>query len=230
MRSDLRTMRAVVDELAAGARPVPGARVPRTPLPLPTVRRIEPAPVPPPRTDLRTTLEDRRSVLRYGPDPVSTDLVLALLGEALRRDRRSWALDAAAGPLEAVVVALRSSDHPTGVYRVTADRADLVAGLDELGPPEDLGVQREFARACGMVVMYAGLDQADAWAGAHGYRVAMLRASMATYDFHLRSQAHGLVGTIFGGFVPSSVRHLVLADGVTRHALVAVTYAAPTPS
>jgi hypothetical protein len=50
---------------------------------------------------------------------------------------------------------------------------------------------------------------------------------MALYDFHLNCQANGLVGTMFGGFIGSAVRNLLQSDGVTRHPLIAATYAHP---
>lgn len=177
--------------------------------------------------NLQETLELRRSTLQYSTEPASTRLILSLLSETLRNDSKKWGLDAELGVLEAFVFVFRSKDLPDGVYRVVAGDCTYIANIDELGPPENLGVQREFSTGAGIVSVYANLDQADDWAGAHGYRVALLRASMATYDFHLRSQSMGYVGTIFGGFIPTSVRNLVNSDGIVRHPLLAVTYALP---
>jgi hypothetical protein len=176
---------------------------------------------------LYETLLERRSSLRYADRPVRTGAVLHLLQGALGRDRGDWGLDGDAGPLEAFVFALRSEGMAAGVYRVTAQEVSFVAPASALGDPENLGVQREFAGAGGIVGMYAALDRADSWAGAHGYRVCVTRASMALYDFHLRCQSHGLVGTLFGGFIGSAVRDLVRSDGVTRHPLLSATYALP---
>ena len=88
-------------------------------------------------------------------------------------------------------------------------------------------VQKEFARAGAIVSVAADLDQADAWAGAHGYRHAMTRAAAVIYSVHLRSAARGLTGTVFAGLSPSAVRHLLDSDGVSRHQMLAVTIAAP---
>ncbi|AEV84646.1 tpaF [Actinoplanes sp. SE50] len=180
-----------------------------------------------PHADLRDTLLARRSSLRYADEPVRTELVIALLHAALRRDRLDWRLDDAAGPVEAFVFAVRSRGLPAGVYRVTAHDCSFLAPVEALGDVEDLGVQREFAGAGGIVAMYASLDRADSWAGPHGYRMSVVRAAAALYDFHLGCQSYGLTGTLFGGFIAAAVRRLVRGDGVTRHPLLSATYAHP---
>ncbi|MFG2092771.1 tpaF [Streptomyces sp. NPDC048612] len=177
--------------------------------------------------DLHDTLQARRSSLHYRDAPVRTDLILSSVREALARDSGDWALDDDIGPLEAFVFALRSEGKPAGVYRVTAQEASFIAPASAIGDPERLGVQREFADAAGMVTVCANLDAADSWGGAHGFRLSAVRASMSLYDFHLRCQSHGLVGTIFGGFIGAAVRNLIQSDGVTRHPLLAATYAHP---
>ncbi|MFF9275074.1 nitroreductase family protein [Streptomyces griseosporeus] len=226
MRSDLSTMRPLLDGFASRTPTSDGLSARRTPVPFPDAEPAADQGAEAGR-DLHDTLLGRRSSLRYADAPVRTGLVLHLLKGALGRDSGDWGLDDAAGPLEAFVFALRSEGMPPGVYRVTAEEASFVAPAAALGDPEDLGVQREFATAGGIVSMYAALDRADAWAGAHGYRVSVTRASMALYDFHLRCQAHGLVGTLFGGFIGSAVRTVVHSDGVTRHPLLSATYALP---
>jgi hypothetical protein len=179
--------------------------------------------------DLHATLLARRSSLQYADEPVRTDLILHLSQEALRRDFADWALDDDTGPLEAFVFALRSEGKPAGVYRVTAQESSFIAPTSVIGDPQLLGIQREFADAAGIVSVYANVDRADSWAGSHGYRLCVVRASMALYDFHLRCQSNGLVGTMFGGFIASAVRNLVQSDGATRHSLIAATYAHPVP-
>ncbi|MCC2278359.1 tpaF [Streptomyces sp. ET3-23] len=230
MRNDLDTMRTVLEGLASRTSTSDGLASERRPVPFADAVPVETALQDGdlrPAHDLRDTLRRRRSTLQYGQEPVRTDVILSLLRDVLGRDRDDWGLDTAAGPLEAFVFAFRSEGAPAGVYRVTAEETARLAGLDALGPVEELGVQREFSTAAGIVALYANLDRADSWAGSHGYRVALVRASMATYDVHLRCQALGLVGTVFGGLIPSSVRHLVHADGVARHPLLATTYARP---
>jgi len=195
--------------------PFPGAR------PVPTVGRQAGVAA----RDLRSTLEGRHSTLHYGLDPVRTSDVLATVTDALRRDGLDW--HDGAGPLEAFVFAMRSDDLDPGVYRVTPVAAERV--IDLPGPDHlvDLGVQREFATAAGIVSVAADLDHADTWAGAHGYRVAMLRASAAVYDVNLRLQATGLVGTVYAGFIPGAVRRMLRTDGASRQQMFATTYACP---
>ncbi|MEU0101978.1 tpaF [Streptomyces sp. NPDC006267] len=230
MRNDLTSMTDLLEGFGSRAGTSDGLAAERAPVPfadavptVPAAREDEVRPV----HDLRETLLLRRSSLHYAPRPVRTDVVLTLLREVLARDGEDWGLDAEAGALEAFVFAFRSEGAAPGLYRVTADETCRLAGLEEIGPPESLGVQREFATGAGIVALYANLDRADSWAGAHGYRVSAVRAAMATYDLNFRLQALGLVGTLFGGFIPSSVHHLVQSDGVSRHSLLATTYAQP---
>ncbi|WP_346138524.1 tpaF [Streptomyces coeruleofuscus] len=225
-------MQPLLDGFAARARTSDGLAAHRSPMPFadatPVAIDEQEAAHGHPR-DLSATLLTRRSSLHYADAPVRTDLVLSLLQHALRRDSDGWELDDDAGPLEAFVFALRSEGKPAGVYRVTARELSFIAPTSVVGDPELLGVQREFADAGGIVSLYANIDRADSWAGSHGYRLCAVRASMALYDFHLRCQSHGLVGTMFGGFIGSAVRNLVQSDGVTRHPLLAATYAHPAP-
>lgn len=245
MRSDVETMAAVRDALASRLPTSDGRAADRVIVGFDDLEIVAtggrsdsgPADVPverddvPVERDYEQTLRVRWSSLDYSPRPVDTDSVIASLQEALKADRATWGLDSGAGALEAFVFAFRSEGREPGVYRVLADECRFVAPLDRIGPVEDLGVQREFSTGAGIVSMHVDLDRADSWGGAHGYRVAALRASMATYDFHVRCQARGLVGTIFGGFIPASVRGLVRDDGVSRHPMMAVTYAhAPEPT
>ena len=230
MRSDSTMMQPLLDAFPSRARTSDGLAAHRSPMPFadatPVTVDEQAAAAGDPR-DLHDTLRTRRSSLQYGDQPVRTDLVLGLLQTALRRDSGDWGLDEDTGPLEAFVFALRSEDKPAGVYRVTALESSFIAPAPSIGDPELLGVQREFADAGGIVSVCASLDRADSWAGSHGYRLCAVRASMALYDFHLRCQSHGLVGTMFGGFIGAAVRNLIQSDGVTRHPLLAATYAQP---
>ena len=222
-------MRPLIDTFASRASSGDGLAARRSPAPFAaaTPVAIDESPVPDNPKDLAATLRARRSSLQYGVEPVHTDLILRLVREALSRDFEDWGLDEATGPLEAFVFALRSAGKPAGVYRVTAHESSFIAPASAIGDPELLGVQREFADAGGIVTVGANLDRADSWAGSHGYRLCAVRASMALYEFHLNCQSNGLVGTIFGGFIGSAVRDLIQNDGVTRHQLLAATYAHP---
>ncbi|MDA2804666.1 tpaF [Nocardiopsis suaedae] len=228
MRTDHTTMLAVLEGLASRTPTGDGKAAAREPAPFPSAEEVDidlSVSGGEPERDLYETLSARRSTLRYSPAPVRTGPVLRLAQEALARDEEDWGEAVEAGPLEAFVFALRSEGLPEGVYRVTAEGCARVAPPDSIGDPEDLGVQREFATGAGIVTLFAGLDRADAWAGPHGYRSVVVRAAMATYDIHLKLQAHGLVGTVFGGFIAAAVRAAAKSDGVTRHPLLSTTYA-----
>lgn len=174
--------------------------------------------------DLWKILKSRASSLHYGSSGISGEMVARMTQVALSKDENLWKLEGMAGPLEAFIFSFKSTDWPTGIYRVTSSTVTRIGNLEEVGPLENLGIQKEFVSGSGIVSIYASLDRADQWAGAHGYRIACLRASMALYDFHLRGFENGLIGCIFGGFIPSSVRKLTKTDGVTRHPLLAATY------
>lgn len=223
-------MSSLLETFGDRREPAPSGRAPRAFLDATPVSVDLDAELSGAHLDLHDTLLGRRSSLHYDTKPVSTRLILGLLRRALARDVADWQLDDAAGPVEAFVFALRSANLPAGVYRVTADGQAFIAPVTALGDPENIGVQREFSTAAGIVTVYGGLDMADAWAGSHGYRICVIRAAMALYDFHLGCQSHGLSGTLFGGFIASSVRNLVHSDGVTRHPLLSSTYGAPVES
>ncbi|MEU7027760.1 tpaF [Streptomyces sp. NPDC046275] len=234
MRTDSSLMEPLLDAFAERTPTGDGRAAERAPMPFADAVPVTgtgtgAGPDARPPFDLHDTLQARRSTLRYGDAPVRTDLVLRLLGEALARDTADWALDDAMGPLEAFVFALRSEGRPAGVYRVTAGETSFLAPASAIGDPELMGVQREFADGAGIVTVCVNLDAADSWAGAHGFRLAAVRASMALYDFHLRCQSHRLAGTVFGGFIGASVRNLIQSDGTTRHPLLSATYAHPHP-
>lgn len=172
------------------------------------------------RSLLRTLLE-RSSRLDYADEPIPLLPILRLLQESLERDRLHWGNDDY--QFEAFLFALRPLDCQPGVYRVTTNGVQLVGpGPDD---PSALGVQREFAEAAAVVSVAANLDSADSSAGAHGYRLAMFRATEVVYSFHLSCVSEGLVGTVFAGFIPATARQLIRSDGVTRHQMFAVTVA-----
>lgn len=177
--------------------------------------------------DLRQTFERRSSTTDYAPEPLDAAPLLADVRAALVEDAEDWGEDAGVGSLEPFVLLLRPCGGRPGVYRVRPDGVDLLGDPPSPEEIEGMTVQKEFARAGAIVSVAADLDQADAWAGAHGYRHAMARAAAVIYSVHLRSAARGLTGTVFAGLSPSAVRHLLDSDGVSRHQMLAVTIAAP---
>lgn len=176
---------------------------------------------------LRELLEHRSSALAYGTDGLFITERLASLRDALRRDRSDWGDTARDVPLEGFLFALNCIDLPPGVYRVDDDIAAHIGDLPTEEHREDLAVQKEFARASAIVSVAADLDRADTWGGTHGYRIAMARAAAVVYDFHLDCVGQGLVGTVFAGFIPASVRTSLQSDGARRQPMFAATVAPP---
>jgi len=227
MRSDYSLMNKMIAGFSAPGPTADGASADRVLERLASERPVDLPEAPAPGLSLRETFDRRSSSLSYGTDGLFLTDQLTALRQALRQDRDDWGEAAASVPLEGFVFALRSIDLAPGIYRVDADGA---ARVGELPAPEhwdELGVQKEFAAAGAIVSVAVDLDRADSWAGTHGYRVAMARAAGAIYDLHLSSVAHGLVGTVFAGFIPASVRHVLHSDGASRHQMFAMTVAPP---
>ena len=158
--------------------------------------------------ELRDTLEQRSSSLNYSNYGIEILPRIAEIQKALRRDVADWGVTAQAMPLECYIFAFRPSDISLGIYRVDTESATCVDALPPEDRWEDLGVQKEFARAGAIVSVAANLDQADSWGGTHGYRVSMTRCASLIYDFHLQFVSRGLVGTVFAGFIPAAVREI----------------------
>jgi hypothetical protein len=49
----------------------------------------------------------------------------------------------------------------------------------------------------------------------------------AAYTMWLDAVASGLVGTVFAGFIPASVRRPLKSDGTSRHQIFALALGAP---
>ncbi|VEG28618.1 hypothetical protein [Actinomyces howellii] len=233
MRSDYQTLTRIIEGFSASsASPAGPAAVGRTRRPLTPLRPevmtladLAQAGAPAPH-DLRSTLERRSSRVDYADEPVDARALMSTVHDALVEDLRRWGRDAPGQP-EPFVLLLRATGLDPGVYRVRAEGVDLLAPLPPDRQLEGLTVQKEFARAGAIVSAAADLDEADAWAGAHGYRHAMVRCAGLIYSVHLRAAAQDLTGTVFAGLASAAVRHLLDSDGVARHQMFAVTVAVP---
>ena len=177
--------------------------------------------------ELRDTLEQRSSSLNYSNYGIEILPRIAEIQKALRRDVADWGVTAQTMPLECYIFAFRPSDISLGIYRVDTESATCVDVLPPEDRWEDLGVQKEFARAGAIVSVAANLDQADSWGGTHGYRVSMTRCASLIYDFHLQFVSRGLVGTVFAGFIPAAVREILKSDGASRQHMFATTVGLP---
>ncbi len=178
-------------------------------------------------TQLSERLAQRSSSLAYDDKPIAAIRLFGLIQQALLRDALDWGEISDVIPLEIYAFVLRPADVDPGVYHITTAQYQRVADLPSSDHWEDLGVQREFAHAGAIVSAAGNLDQADSWAGTHGYRVLMGRAASTIYDIHLSSVAEGWVGTVFAGFIPSAVRVSLASDGASRQQVFATTVAMP---
>lgn len=220
MRSDLASMRAVVDGFP-GHRIADGAAA-RRERPRDHADVVEPPPLPAATRSLATMLRERRSVKSCAPEAVPVDVPVAVSAAALDQDRATWGLDQASGPLEVAVFTVGGDG--TGAFLVTRDGVSRTATADDIGGLDELVIQKELAQAAGIIAVLADLVAADEWGGDHGYRITTTRAAMVAYDIHTRLLRRGLAGTLFGGFISSAARRLVRGDDVTRRPLVALTY------
>ena len=174
-------------------------------------------------------LQTRRSVSHFRDEAVDARCVIHAVAQALEDDERLWGCSETAGLLEAFVFVLRDSvgGPGPGIYQVRRDSAVRMTTAAELGDPIRFGVQEEYFAGSGVVIFCANLDVEDGAGGANGYLVNTLRASMALYEVHVELGCMDVVGSVFGGFIPASLRSLLLADMVTRQQIISCSYGFP---
>jgi Nitroreductase family len=196
------------------------------------------------RAPLLTVLEQRRSIRHFGPQPVAASLVADVVARGVEADIGSWPDHQAQCPLQTDVVAFRLDGLEPGMYRLdavgnpggaagdsVANREYVqVAPLPDPGDLHELTLQREFCDSAVIISIAADLDLVGSLHGAHGYRILMGRAAAAAYTMWLDAVALGLVGTVFAGFIPTSVRRPLRSDGASRHQIFALALGgAPEP-
>ncbi|MCF3121190.1 MULTISPECIES: nitroreductase family protein [Streptomyces] len=186
------------------------------------------------RSSLLTVLEKRRSIRFFGPGPVDASLVADVAARGIEADLASWPQEAERLPLQINVVAFRLGGLEPGMYGLDTSGAERsyvrVAPLPEGEALRGLTIQREFCDSAAIISLAADLDRASELHGAHGYRTLMTRTAAAAYTMWLDAVAVGLVGTVFAGFIPASVRLPLRSDGASRHQLFALALGgAPVP-
>ncbi|MFF9640369.1 nitroreductase family protein [Kitasatospora aureofaciens] len=206
---------------AAGSAPGPARERP-APSPLRPPTRFDP--VDRPRTDLLTTLRKRRSERFFSPDAVPAAVLADVVARGIRADVDSWPQEQEQSALQVDVVAFRLDGLEPGMFGLDAGQREYtpVAPLPAPEALHDLTLQWEFCDSAAIVSIAADLDRASELHGAHGYRKLMGRASAAAYTMWLDAVAAGLVGTVFAGFIPASVRGPLRSDGASRHQLFAL--------
>ncbi|MFI8105624.1 nitroreductase family protein [Streptomyces sp. NPDC086023] len=200
--------------------------------PAPTPEAIGPAVTVGPYTpqtaphDLLTTLEHRRSLRGFSPDPLPAGLLADIMARALAADPDE---DAAGHPLELTVVANRLTGVTPAIHRFDAAARSFtpVMVLPTGAARYGLTLQPEFSDAAAIISIGVGLDAAVRRHGGHGYRLQMTRAGSTAYAMWLDGVAHGLVGSVFAGFIPAAVRGPLLSDGTTRQQVFALALGLP---
>jgi hypothetical protein len=180
------------------------------------------------RVDLLATLHARRSTRFFGPGPITAELLTNVIARGIDDDAATWEQEQLRNPLEVDVVTFRVSGLQPGMY--TLDAPTLAyAMVAALPPPQQLSamtIQREFCDAAAIITVAGDLERAAHTHGAHGYRLLMGRAGAAAYTMWLEGVSCGLVGTVFAGFIPASVRLPLHCDGASRHQLFALAVGA----
>ncbi|MFF8838278.1 hypothetical protein [Streptomyces sp. NPDC015130] len=177
--------------------------------------------------DLLTTLENRRSLRGFSQEPLPAGLLAGIMARTLDLDERD--ADDADCPLEITVVAHRLTGVTPAVHRFDAAAStftpvmELPTGAARYG----LTLQPEFSDAAAIVSIGVPLDAAVHRHGAHGYRLLLTRAGSAAYAMWLDGVAHGLVGSVFAGFIPAAVRGPLLSDGTSRQQIFALALGLP---
>ncbi|GAA1577982.1 nitroreductase family protein [Streptomyces globosus] len=214
---------------ALAERPAPAPAPAPSPQPLGPAVAVGPYAPPTAPHDLLTTLEHRRSLRGFSPAPLPAGLLADIMARALAADAEEDAADAADCPLEFTVVANRLTGIDPAVHRFDAAARTLtpVMELPTGAARYGLTLQPEFSDAAAIVSVGVPLDAAARRHGGHGYRVMLTRAGSAAYAMWLDGVAHGLVGSVFAGFIPAAVRGPLLSDGTTRQQVFALALGLP---
>ncbi|ALO09051.1 Nitroreductase [Streptomyces venezuelae] len=180
--------------------------------------------------DLLTTLENRRSLRGFSQEPLPAGLLAGIMARALELDERDAAYaEEADCPLELTVVAHRLTGVTPAVHRFDAAASsftpvmELPTGAARYG----LTLQPEFSDAAAIISIGVPLDAAVHRHGGHGYRLLLTRAGSVAYAMWLDGVAHGLVGSVFAGFIPAAVRGPLLSDGTSRQQIFALALGLP---
>lgn len=218
------------DDLRTAPAPVP----PRLRSPLagegPAAReRVTAVAAPPSALPMEEVLRRRASTRTYAPEPVPVELVAAVVRAASGFDRAAWPEDEAGAGLDFLVAARHVTGLAPGIYLYVRDDAEFVrlADLPQGEAAADLVLQLEFADAPVTVLACGPLAASLARHGEHGHRLLLARAGAASQAAWLTALDRGLVGSIFAGFLASSLKPLVPVDGYRSAQLLAFSCGHP---
>jgi len=172
-------------------------------------------PAEPASLGLDEVLERRRSERFFTGEGVDLEVLTEALASAVDADADLWPApeEWATRPL-LVVAALRVRGLSPGIYRFDAPTSTyaLLAEVDRDAVAQ-MVLQVEYADAPVIVAAVGSPADAVHSRGDHGLRLLHLRAGSACYAALLAASRRGLTGSVFAGFLPSGLRHHVVADG-----------------
>lgn len=171
-----------------------------------------------PKESLLDVLEKRRSTRFFSDREIATQDLAEVISIALKQDTEVWSDIEQDMPLEVFAMCLRVSGIEPGTYRVdpSATELTLVADSKSMGNFADLTIQSEFGGAAVILSIAGNIELATKKFGGHGYRLLMTRVSSILYGIWLNALAEGMVGTVFAGFIPASVRRSLSNDVSSR--------------
>jgi len=181
-----------------------------------------------PRSGLLTTLRNRRSIRFFARDPIPAALLADIAARGLADDEW-WETEHGCCPLSVDVAAFRVTGLEPAFYHLDPLTRSFiaVASLPSGDAVRELTIQEEFCDAAAITMITGDVEHAAQAHGGHGYRLLMSRAGAAAYAMWLDAVASGLAGTVFAGFIPSSIRLPLHCDGSSRHQLFALALGTP---
>ncbi|MFH8774361.1 nitroreductase family protein [Streptomyces sp. NPDC017958] len=191
--------------------------------------RISAAVAPASQEPLESLLRRRASTRTYAPQPISVDVLTAVVERAAAFDRTAWPDHDGGAGLEFLVAARHVTGLPTGMHLYSPTGGDFVrlADLPAGDAAEELVLQLEFAHAPAIIIVCGPLAASLDRHGEHGHRLLLARAGAAAHTAWLTALDRGLAGSIFAGFLSSALKPLVPVDGYRSAQLLAFSCGHP---
>lgn len=181
-----------------------------------------------PPVELEQVLAHRNSFRFFSPEPLDGEVLTAALEDAVADDRHLWSAQGAGTTIVPLVAALRVRGLRPGLYRY----AD--GGYVPLAPltADDVAamvLQTEFADAPVIVAAMGSIEAALAGHADHGFRLLTTRAATTCYSVLLTAYHHGLIGSVFAGFLSSGLAAHLRIDSYHQAQLFAAALGHPAP-
>jgi SagB-type dehydrogenase family enzyme len=165
---------------------------------------------------LERALDQRRSVRRYGDEPLTLDEVSQLLWAAQGITRpggyRTAPSAGALYPLELYLTGGRVTDLPDGVYHYRPREHELVqvGGEDRRAELAAAALDQSWVRRGAVVLAIAGVYERSAEKyGERGIRYTHIEVGHAAQNIYLQAEALGLGTVMVGAFDDREVREVL---------------------